>query len=135
MTTHEPHLLLQSAPFLRRGLTTPKLMVEVLLALLPVILAAVYFFGFSAVLVLGAATIGAVGTEWLLSRPRGASRLPAPMLMGLGVAMLETKQMRTSMQLGRARAVSDARAISNQRRTMRPPVVPHSRGRSASTLT
>ena len=68
-------------------------------------------------------------------RPRGASRLPAPMLMGLGVAMLETKQMRTSMQLGRARAVSDARAISNQRRTMRPPVVPHSRGRSASTLT
>ncbi|MHC4990677.1 MAG: RnfABCDGE type electron transport complex subunit D [Planctomycetota bacterium] len=73
MTSHEPHLLLQSAPFLRRGLTTPKLMVEVLLALLPVVLASVYFFGLSAVLVLTAATVGAVATEWLLSRPRGAS--------------------------------------------------------------
>ncbi len=69
----EPHLLLRAAPFLRRGLTTPRLMVEVLLFLVPVILAAIWFFGLSALLVLAAATAGAVITEWALGRPRGAS--------------------------------------------------------------
>jgi electron transport complex protein RnfD len=75
MTRQDPHLLLQAAPFLRRDLTTPRLMVEVLWFLLPVILAAVYFFGLSAVLVLTAATAGCVITEWLLdgSEHRGAS--------------------------------------------------------------
>ncbi len=75
MTRQEPHLLLQAAPFLRRGLTTPRLMVEVLLLLAPVILAAVWFFGLSAILVLTAATAGAVVTEWALTpaHPRGAS--------------------------------------------------------------
>jgi electron transport complex protein RnfD len=75
MTQSEPHLLLQAAPFLRRGLTTPRLMIEVVLFVAPVILAAVYFFGLSAIFVLAAATAGAVGTEWLLTplRPRGAS--------------------------------------------------------------
>jgi electron transport complex protein RnfD len=75
MTRRDPQLLLQSAPFLRRGVSTPGLMMDVLMGLAPVILAAVYFFGFSAVGVLIAATAGAVGTEWLLSpqRPRGAS--------------------------------------------------------------
>ncbi len=75
MTRHEPQLLLQAAPFLRGGLTTPRLMVEVLLFLAPVVLAAVYFFGLSAILVMTAATAGAVGTEWLLGpgRSRGAS--------------------------------------------------------------
>jgi electron transport complex protein RnfD len=75
MTREEPHLLLQAAPFLRRGITTPGLMTEVMLALVPVILAAVYFFGVGAVLVLVATTAGAVATEWLLTpaRPRGAA--------------------------------------------------------------
>jgi electron transport complex protein RnfD len=50
-------------------------MVEVMLGLMPVVFAAIYFFGISALLVLAAATAGAVVTEWLLSpaRPRGAS--------------------------------------------------------------
>jgi electron transport complex protein RnfD len=75
MTGDQPKLLLQAAPFLRRGLTTPRLMVEVILGLLPVVLAATYFFGVTALLVLAAATAGAVVTEWALSpsRPRGAS--------------------------------------------------------------
>jgi len=70
MTRNEPQLLLQAAPFLRGGLTTPRLMVEVLLFLVPVVLAAVYFFGLSAILVMAAATAGAVGTEWLLGPAR-----------------------------------------------------------------
>ena len=75
MTRPGPLLLLQSAPFLRRGLTTPRLMVEVLLGLAPVVFAAVYFFGLSAVLVLAAATAGTMGAEWLSgsARPRGSS--------------------------------------------------------------
>lgn len=63
----EPRLLLQAAPFLRRGLTTPRLMVEVVVGLLPVVGAAIWYFGLSAILVLGAATAGAVGTEWAFS--------------------------------------------------------------------
>ncbi|UCD74036.1 MAG: RnfABCDGE type electron transport complex subunit D [Phycisphaerales bacterium] len=75
MTKRDPHLLLQAAPFLRRGITTPGLMMDVLLGLAPLVLAAIYFFGLSAVLVLLTCTIGAVATEWALSpaRPRGSS--------------------------------------------------------------
>ncbi|MHC4947545.1 MAG: RnfABCDGE type electron transport complex subunit D [Planctomycetota bacterium] len=71
----EPRLLVQAAPFLRRGLTTPRLMVEVTIGLAPVVAAAIWFFGLSAILVLAAATAGAVLTEWLLApgRPRGAT--------------------------------------------------------------
>lgn len=61
-------LLVQSSPFLRRGLTVPRLMIDVLLGLVPVVLASVWFFGMSAVLVLTSATAGAVLTEWLVGR-------------------------------------------------------------------
>jgi len=75
MTDRDPRLLLQAAPFLRRGLTTPRLMVEVILGLLPIVLAAAYYFGIGALLVIAAATAGAVITEWTLgsARPRGSS--------------------------------------------------------------
>lgn len=75
MTRTDPKLLLQSAPFLRRGATTPRLMMEVLIGLAPVALAAVYFFGLSAIAVMAAATAGAMGAEWLFAteRPRGRS--------------------------------------------------------------
>ncbi len=59
-------LLVQPAPFLRRPLTTPVLMRDVLLALVPVLGAAVWYFGASALLVVGAAVAGACGTEWAL---------------------------------------------------------------------
>ncbi len=75
MMARNPALLLQAAPFLRRDLTTPGLMNEVILALVPVILAALYFFGIGALLVIAAATAGCVVTEWILSpsQLRGAS--------------------------------------------------------------
>lgn len=59
-------LLVQSSPFLRQGVTTPAIMVDVLVALLPVLAVAVWVFGLSAILVITAATAGAAGTEWLL---------------------------------------------------------------------
>jgi electron transport complex protein RnfD len=48
---------------------------EILLSLVPVLLASIWFFGISALLVVAAATLGAVATEWGLgpARPRGAS--------------------------------------------------------------
>ncbi len=50
-------------------------MVDVLIALVPVVLAAVYFFGLSAILVIVAATAGAALTEWVFGpdRRRGGS--------------------------------------------------------------
>ncbi len=65
MIGREPGLILEAAPFLRRELTTSKLMRDVLLGLAPVVLAAVWYFGVSAILVIAAATAGAMGTEWL----------------------------------------------------------------------
>jgi electron transport complex protein RnfD len=75
MTSRDPQLLLQAAPFLRRGVTTRQLMFEVVIGLAPVVLAAMWFFGLSAVLVIAATTAGAVVTEWLFgpARPRGSS--------------------------------------------------------------
>jgi electron transport complex protein RnfD len=61
-----------SAPYMHRGLSTRRLMYEVLGALAAVVAAAVYFFGLSALLVLLASVLGAVGTERLL-RPRGSA--------------------------------------------------------------
>ena len=90
MTTQDPHLLVQSAPFLRRGLTTPRLMTEVIIGLGPVVLAAVYFFGVSAILLLVAATAGAVAAEWLFppSGKRGRSlRDGSAVLTGLILAL------------------------------------------------
>lgn len=66
-------LLLQSSPFLRQGVTTPRIMGDVVIALVPVVTVAVWAFGLSAILVLAAATAGAVGTEWLLP-PAGTRR-------------------------------------------------------------
>lgn len=63
----ELRLLLQAAPFLRRGLTTRGLMGEVVAGLVPVVAAAVWFFGVSAIVVLAAATAGAMLGEWAFS--------------------------------------------------------------------
>jgi electron transport complex protein RnfD len=69
-----PELLVRPSPFLRPQVTTPRIMADVLIALVPPLAAALWFFGISALLVVSAATLGAVGTEWLLGRrPRGAS--------------------------------------------------------------
>jgi electron transport complex protein RnfD len=62
---------LRAAPFLHSALTTPRLMVEVTLCTLPVIAAATWFFGVVALLVVAAASAGAVLAEWLLPVGRG----------------------------------------------------------------
>lgn len=75
MTTSQGRLLLQAAPFLRRGITTPRLMTEVVIGMGPVVLAAIYFFGISAIFVILSAVLGAVAAEWIFgsARPRGSS--------------------------------------------------------------
>jgi electron transport complex protein RnfD len=74
-TETPPRLVVQTSPFLRQGVTTPALMGDVLLALLPVVAAAVWVFGLAALLVLAAATAGAVATEWLVARASGRGSL------------------------------------------------------------
>lgn len=69
----KPTAVVHSGPFLGASLNTPRLMLDVILALLPVVAAALWFFGIAALLVLLAATAGCVATEWVFSRPRGRS--------------------------------------------------------------
>ncbi|MCA8967202.1 MAG: RnfABCDGE type electron transport complex subunit D, partial [Planctomycetes bacterium] len=73
MTGRGHRLDLQAAPFLHTTLSTPRLMVEVILCTLPVLAAATWFFGVVALLVVAAATAGAVFAEWALATraPRG----------------------------------------------------------------
>jgi electron transport complex protein RnfD len=71
----DPELLLMHAPLLRQGMTTPKAMRDVIYALLPATAASLWFFGLSAVLVLGSSILGAVLAEVLFaeSEARGAT--------------------------------------------------------------
>ena len=85
-----PQLRISTAPFLQDALSTPKVMIEVVLALVPVIAASIWFFGISAILVLLAATAGAVGTEWLFMPDKkglGTLRDGSALLTGLLLAL------------------------------------------------
>ncbi len=62
-----PRLIVQPAPLLRSSSTTPAAMRDVVYALVPLVLGALWWFGLSALLVLLAATAGAVITEWIFS--------------------------------------------------------------------
>jgi electron transport complex protein RnfD len=73
MQHKDPKLLLQTAPFLKRGVTTPGLMLDVIIGLLPTIFAAIWFFRISAVLVIAASAAGAMLMEALFL-PRGERR-------------------------------------------------------------
>ena len=75
MKKRDPDLLLFHAPLLRQGMTTPKAMRDVLYALAPATLASMWYFGFSAALILGACIAGAVAAEWLFAsrESRGSS--------------------------------------------------------------
>lgn len=90
MTGRSARTQLQAAPFLHTPLTTPRLMVEVLLCALVAALAATWFFGIVALLVVLAATLGAVLAEWLLPvrLPRGSTlRDGSAVLTGVLVAL------------------------------------------------
>ena len=75
MSHRTPSLVLHTSPHLRQGVTTPRMMGDVLLALLPVLGAATWYFGVSALLVTAAATGGAMGMEALFLRSMAAVRL------------------------------------------------------------
>lgn len=68
MSTRRPELTLTTAPFLQTPQTTPDVMQDVLLALIPVVLAACWNFGIGALLTVLAAVLGAVGAEALATR-------------------------------------------------------------------
>ncbi len=73
-STHEQEgtrLELLTAPFLHDGLSTRRLMFEVLATLVPIVAASAWFFGISALLVITSATLGAVVTEWFFTRGSG----------------------------------------------------------------
>ena len=70
-------LRLQASPHIKAPDSTPRIMWSVTASLVPVVGAAVYYFGPGAILVIGAATLGSILTEWAFA-PKGslASRAP-----------------------------------------------------------
>ncbi len=92
MKSKEPNLIVQATPFLSSQLTTPQVMRDVVYALLPLTIAAFWFFGLSALLVIVASISGAVLTEWVFSPApgrgeslRNASALLTGLLLGLSL--------------------------------------------------
>lgn len=81
-----PPLELTPAPYLKAPDSTARIMWTVVVTLVPIVLASAYFFGLSALLVIAAAAVGAVGTEQLFGA-RGAigdgSALITGLLLGL----------------------------------------------------
>ncbi len=66
-------LVISTSPYLKRQVETPGVMRHVIYALLPVVLASVYYFGLSALLVIVSCIIGATLAEWVFTR-RGSLR-------------------------------------------------------------
>jgi electron transport complex protein RnfD len=64
MSSAAGQLRISTAPFLKSGLGTRRLMWEVFAALLPVLAAATWFFGVTALLVVASSVAGALLTEW-----------------------------------------------------------------------
>ncbi len=86
---HTPDLVLTSPPFLRAGWSTPRIMGEVALALLPVLAAGCWFFGLGALLVVAASTLGATATEWFFwSRTHGSLRDNSGLLTGVLLGLI-----------------------------------------------
>jgi len=82
-------LEITTAPFLHRGLSTRRVMYEVLASLVPVVAAAVYFFGIVALLLVAAASAGALAVEWALE-PRGRETIADGSALLTGVLLALT---------------------------------------------
>ncbi|MGB4337773.1 MAG: RnfABCDGE type electron transport complex subunit D [Bacillota bacterium] len=67
----ESTLIVSPAPHIRSGVTTPALMRDVVISLIPACAAGVYFFGARALVSLAAAIVGTVGAEYILERITG----------------------------------------------------------------
>lgn len=69
MSEQDPKLLLQPAPLLQQGMTTPQAMKDVWIALAPATLFGIWHFGISSLLVIIVSILGAVVTEWAFTAP------------------------------------------------------------------
>jgi Na+-translocating ferredoxin:NAD+ oxidoreductase subunit D len=78
----EPELLLLASPHLKDRDSTPRIMWTVVATLLPIVMASVWFFGVSALLVITASVAGAVLTERLLG-PGGSLRDGSAAITGI----------------------------------------------------
>ncbi len=83
---NDPRLVVDASPHLKGAESTPRIMWSVVLSLLPVVGAAAWWFGPSALLVVLAATLGALLPERLLSR-RGTLRDGSAAITGLLVGL------------------------------------------------
>lgn len=75
-------LVVTASPHIKAADTTPRIMWHVVVSLVPVIVASAWLFGISALLVIAAATLGALLTEQLAGRP-GALRDGSATITGL----------------------------------------------------
>ena len=86
MKSQDPKLIVQAAPFLQQGLTTPQAMLDVIYVLIPITLLSIYFFGISVLLILSVTILGAVLTEWIFSEKQvlsDGSAILTGLLLGL----------------------------------------------------
>ena len=67
MAAKSEQLVLETSPFLKAAISTPRLMGDVLIGLLPVLGASIWFFGVNSLLLLLVSATGAAATERLLS--------------------------------------------------------------------
>ena len=83
--------VVSTSPFLKRQVDTPAIMRHVLYSLTPAVLAAVYFFGLSALLIIVTCIAGCTVTEWLLSGRGSLKKSPvrdgAAVVTGLLLAL------------------------------------------------
>ena len=83
-----PRLIVTASPHIKSVDSTPMIMWHVVASLVPVIAASAWFFGISALLVVAAATAGALITEQLIGRPqalRDGSATITGLLLGLSL--------------------------------------------------
>lgn len=83
-------LKLTTAPFVHRGQSTNQIMREVAFALLPIVAAAVWFFGVGALLTIAACCAGTLLTEWVLGERKGLGTLADVTALLTGVMLALT---------------------------------------------
>ena len=64
----ENMLYVNSSPHIRSEVTTQRLMLDVIIALIPAAFAGIYFFGFRAALLIAVTVISSVGFEYLIRK-------------------------------------------------------------------
>ena len=71
----EKTLAITTAPFDHHGQRTERIMRDVAIALVPVLGAAIYFFGIGALFLVLASSLGALGMEWIFGERQGLGTL------------------------------------------------------------